>query len=236
MSLLTIVQQAMVLCNLPQPTSAFGNPDATVQQFVAFAQDIGDEVVDRFFWKNLNTGGSYTGDGATTLWPLPSDYSQLSPGFVLVSSLYPLLPLRGPILNEELALMKALPTQPLRPVWRPIGSTLEIWPALATGEIATYNYYSVNWILQRGTTPGTLWVSDTDVPRFSELILRRGCVWRWKQSKGIDYAEDFRSYELTVDRSASRDDTDRMVSMSNTAVISEHWWPGYISDNSNVPP
>jgi len=230
MSLLTIVQQAMGLCNQPSPTSAFGNTDPTVQQFVAFAQDEGDEIINRYTWKQLNTPGTITGNSSTTLWPIPSDFSQLSLGLKFFSSLYPLLPLYGPITNEDLAALKALPTQPIRPVWRFIGSNIELWPAVATGEVITYNYYSTNWIQQASGGVSNIWSADTDTARFSELMLRSACVWRWKASKGLDYAEDFRKFEKRLVRANGRDDTGRVISTTREPNLGEDVWPGTITD------
>lgn len=231
MSILSTLQLAMPLCGLPQPSQAVSSTDPTVQKFIAFAQDIGDELRERFFWRNLNIAGTITGDGTTTLFALPSDWGVLSPGQKFFSSVYPLLSLPGPITNENLAAIKVLPTFPTRPVWRIIGGTIEFFPALGLGEIVTFNYYSSNWVSNAAGTvrqPGFL--LDSDFSMIDEIVLRRGLIYRWKQSKGLDYAEAMRSYEMSLDRAAGREDAERIVSMSRHTQNVDNWFPGTITD------
>ena len=115
MSILSVLQLAMPLCGLSQPSQAVSSTDPNVIKFVAFAQDIGDELRERFFWRNLNIAGLIMGDGTTTLFALPSDWALMSSGQRLFSSLYPTLPIYGPVTNEQLAQMKASPVFSWRP-------------------------------------------------------------------------------------------------------------------------
>src|SRR5258708_39047167 len=114
MSILSTLQLAMPICGLPQPAQAVSSTDPTVIKFVALAQDIGDELRERYFWRNLNIAGQLTGDGTTTLFALPSDWAQLSPGQSFYSSVYPLLELPGPVTNETMAALKASEFVPTR--------------------------------------------------------------------------------------------------------------------------
>lgn len=230
MSLLSTLQQAMPLCGISAPAQAVSSTDPTVQKFVAFAQDIGDELRERFLWRNLNIAGTITGDGTTTLFALPADWGALSPGQQFFSSLYPTLPIYGPVTNEQLAQMKSAPSFPTRPVWRIIGGTLEMWPALGAGEVVTFNYYSTNWIANAaGTQRQASFLLDSDFSMIDEIVLRRGLIWRWKASKGLDYAEDFRRYETSLNRAAGREDAERIVRMSSPALDLDGWFPGTIT-------
>ena len=40
-----------------------------------------------------------------------------------------------------------------------------------------------------------------------------GLRWRWKKEKGLDYAEDFRTYEMQVEDAIGRDGGRKPVSM-----------------------
>ena len=235
MSILSVLTTAMPICGLPVPAQAVSSTDSNVQKFVALAQDLGDELAERFWWRNLNIAGQITGDGTTTLFALPSDWGVLSPGQKFNSSVYPLLPLPGPVSNETLSALKVLPSFPTRPVWRIIGGTLEFFPALGAGEVVTFNYYSTNWVSNAGGTqrqPGFL--LDSDFSMIDEKLLRRGLVYRWKQSKGLDYAEDFRSYQISLDRAAGREDAERIVAMSSSMPVDDgSWFPGLIIDGTD---
>jgi hypothetical protein len=230
-TVLSVLATAMPICGLPVPAQAVSSTDPNVVKFVALAQDIGDELRERFYLRNLNIAGQISGDGSTTLFTLPSDWSALSPGQKFFSSRYPLLSLPGPVSNEDMAMLKVLPSFPTRPVWRIIGSVIEFFPALGLGEIVTFNYYSTNWVSNAAATirqPG--FQLDNDYSLIDEIVLRRGLIYRWKQSKGLDYAEDFRSYQMSLDRAAGREDAERIVSTSNGSVVDlDTWFPGLIT-------
>jgi hypothetical protein len=229
-SILSCLQLAMPLCGLPQPAQAVSSTDPTVIKFITLAQDIGDELRERFFWRNLNIALQLTGDGTTTLFALPSDWAEFSPGQRLFSSVNPTLPIYGPVTNEQLAQMKSSPSFPTRPVWRLVGGTMEIWPALGSGEIVTGNYYSTNWVSNAAglvRQPGFL--LDTDFSMIDEIVLRRGLIYRWKESKGLDYSTAEANYQRSLDRAAGREDAERIVSMAAKPLDLDGWFPGTVT-------
>lgn len=242
MSLLTIIQQARLRTNQSKPTTAFANADTGIQQMIALLQDIGDEVAERNQWQALNISGTITGDGTTTIFPFAIgtlidqttpeatdvDFGGLSNGLRFISSLVPLLPLIGPVTNEQMAAFKAFPLGLIRPVWRVINGNFEFFPALAAGEIATFNYYSTNWILNSAGLRAKVWAADTDTPLLDPKILSSGLEWRWLKAKGLDYGEEFRRYEMRIDRADGRQDTRRDVSMSRRRTGGYDTWPGLI--------
>lgn len=237
MSILSIVQAAAIRCGItPFPTSAVSNTDQNIQQLVIFAQDAGRELMERANWVNLDTAGTVTGDGISTLFLLPQDWDRFSPSDksprgALVSNKFPLWPLEGPINTEDLNLLKALPASTLRPVWRIIGGALEIWPALALGEIVTFNYYSSFWIMNAPRTVSrATWQADDDFGLINEDTTMKGSLWRWKASKGLQYAEEFRSYEQSLARNANQQMTERVVSTSRKWLPNEKMFFGTITD------
>jgi hypothetical protein len=206
-----------------------------VQQLVIFAQDTGRELAERARWVNLDTAGTVTGDGVSTLFLLPQDWmgfspSDKSPRGALVSSKFPLRPIRGPINTEDLNMLKALPASTVWPVWRIIGGALEIWPALALGELVTFNYYSAFWIMNAARTcRGRRWQADDDFGLINEDTLMEA-VCRWKASKGLQYAEEFRAYEQSLARNAGQQMTERVISTSNKWLPNEKMFFGTITD------
>jgi hypothetical protein len=212
--------------------------DQNVQQLVIFAQDAGRELLERVNWVNLDTAGTVTGDGVSTLFMLPQDWvrfspSDKSPRGALVSSKFPLMPLAGPINTEDLNMLKALPASTVRPVWRIIGGALEIWPALASGELVTFNYYSSFWIMNAARTVSrATWQADDDFALINEDTVMKGAVWRWKASKGLQYAEEFRAYEQSLARNAGQQMTERVVSTSRKPMLGEAIYLGTITDLS----
>ncbi|RUV16958.1 MULTISPECIES: hypothetical protein [unclassified Mesorhizobium] len=231
MSLLTIVQGAALRVGLPQPATAIASPDTTIQQLVAFAQDAGDDLQERWKWRNLKSANvTFTGDGVTATFPLPADFDTLSPSDTFVSSAYPTLTLPGPVNEDDLLRMKAVPVTVQPSCWRLIGGNIEFYPVLGAGEIVTYVYASAPWILDaNGTTRKLTWAADTDTSLISERLIRLGCIWMWKRAKGLDYAEEFNTYERSFNINAGQEDTDRVIDTSNSPQPADSWWPGTIT-------
>lgn len=230
MSLLNAVSDAMLLCGLPQPSNIVSNVDPTVQKFLAFAQTEAEITRSDFNWRNLNIAMTITGDGTTTMFALPSDFERILQGQALWSQKYPSIPLQGPISSQDLLALRALPVMPVRPVWRLIGGQLEIWPALANAEIVNGEYRSTNPIVSSdGSTRKPRWTDDADYALFPEIILRLGLIWRWKQSKGLDYAEDFKTYQLEREKKAGHEAGGKIVRMTNTWNMGLDQYPGIIT-------
>lgn len=237
MSILSIVQSAAIRAGItPVPTAAVSSTNQDVQQLVLFAQDAGRELMERANWVNLDTAGTVTGDGISTLFQLPQDWTRFSPSDksphgALVSSKRPLVPLYGPINTEDLNLLKALPASTVLPVWRIIGGALEIWPALSLGELVTFNYYSSFWIMNAARTVSrATWQADDDFGLINEDTLMKGVVWRWKASKGLQYAEEFRAYEQSLARNAGQQMTERVISTSHKLGFGRATFLGTITD------
>lgn len=240
MSLLTIIQKAALRAGFATvPPAAVSSTNGDVQQLVAFSEDTGRECFERANWVNLDTAGMVIGDGISTLFLLPPDWQRFSPSDksprgALVSNKYPLLPLYGPINTEDLNELKALPASTVRPVWRVIGGALEIWPALASGEQVTFNYYSSFWIMnQARTMTRDVWVADDDFSLINEDTIKLGTIWRWKASKGLQYAEEFRAYEMSFARNAGQQMTERVVSTSRKPMPGQAIFLGNITDLSS---
>jgi hypothetical protein len=236
MSLLTICQGAALRCNFGTvPSQAYSSTDTSVLQLVAFAQDTGRELLERANWNGLKNQALITGDGSSTLFTLPSDWMRLcpsdkSPMGALISLARPTIPLIGPVNDEWLNQMKALPTYPAYPVWRIVNNQLEIWPALSSGEVVQFWYFTKNWILQYSTSNYvSSWTNDNDTSVIDETLIMKGAIWQWKRAKGLDYAEEFRAYQLSVERNAGQQDNERVVSTSDHSVNSENFWPGQMS-------
>lgn len=229
MAILNVIQSASLRCGLPSPSGAVSATDLITQQMVSFAQQEGDETASSFDWRQLKIALTITGNGSTTLWPLPADFERFLPGEAFFSSMYPTIPLIGPMTDEEFLAAKALPVMPIRPIWRLIGTNIEIWPALANGEVINSQYRTLNWILGADATAKSTFTLDSDTIRFPERIITMGVVWRWKRAAGLDYAEEFRTYQMERDKIAGHDAGNRTIHMSHRTRIPDNYWPGFIT-------
>lgn len=223
-----MVSNARLRLNQAAPVSVVGSADTGVVQMMALLQDIGDELAERNFWQALDTPATITADGTTVLFQFPTAFGGLSPGLQFQSTLYPTLPVIGPVTDEQMASFKALPVTPLQPVWRVIDGQFEFYPAPASGEVYTFNYYSSMWVQSAAGDLQLSWEADTDISLIDEKILTTGLEWRWLKAKGLDYSEEFRRFEMRIARADGRQDTRREVSMSSRLVGGPGSWPGVI--------
>lgn len=240
MSLLTIIGDMRQRLGLGATTQVIGAADSTgIPQTLALLQNIGDELEERAFWQSLNNGGTFTGDGTTTLFDFPvgcgldtDSFAQLSPGLQFVSSSYPSFQIVGPISNEQLARLKAFPSAVYPSVWRVIGGQFEFYPALKKNENMTFNYYAKNWI-KSGTAQSprhvARWASDSDTALIDESMLGNFLEWRWLAAKGLDYAEAFRRAEQSFDRADGRQATPRVIDTARQVYNTDNMILGIIT-------
>lgn len=230
MSLLTVVKKACAVCNIAVPSAVISSTDQNIQQMLYLAQMEGDESAASYDWRNLKTKITLAGDGTTTLFQLPSDFDHFMMGVPLISSAYPTIPLPGPISDDDLMRLKALGYAAPVSYWRLIGGAIEVWPAIGAGVTVTGEYRSNCWILASDRlTRLPEFASDDDLPLIPDRVLLLGLIWRWKAAKGLEYAEDFRTWDMERQRASGHDVGNRTISISR-ANPSAASWPGTITD------
>ncbi len=234
MSLLSIVQGVALRCSYQQPTVAIASADSNVQLMVACVQDIGDELIERWGWQALKirVPVTFTGDGATTAFTMPSNVANFGPASTFVSSAYPTLTMPGPVNEEDLLRIKALPVMVQPSCWRQVDNQIEFYPPLAAGEVASYVYAQNSWIMNASGVPYATpeFAADTDTVVLSERLLRVGAIQLWRRRKGFDYAEEMEDYEAALNRIAGQENTGRSIRMTQSAPLPDNMFAGTITD------
>lgn len=89
---------------------------------------------------------------------------------------------------------------------------LHIFPVPTVADTIAYDYIiNTPALANDGTTYKTAFTADNDTYLLGDRLLTLGVVWRYKQAKGRDYAEDLKNYELALaakyraDRGAARE-------------------------------
>jgi hypothetical protein len=195
MTLLSTVQNAMALCSLTPPSVVYTSTDDIVKQMVRLLYVEGRELLERHDWNILATARTFTCSAvnAQTGQP-PSDFERFARGAKIWNADNQ-WELTGPVNADEWneAIIRDVSALPM--YWRMIGGVLNIEPPV-NGTNLRYEYVSNKWIKQAGTTLATTLSADTDTFVFPERILELGLVWRFKQAKGLDYAEDMRTHGM----------------------------------------
>jgi len=66
-----------------------------------------------------------------------------------------------------------------------------------------------------GSTDTPAWVNGSDVALLSEDLLVLDLIWRFKQNKGLDYAEDMGTFEREKEKVMARDRGPSIVSTAS---------------------
>jgi hypothetical protein len=214
--IVTQVTRLLPLSN--EPTTIVGNSDAQVKQLLALIQEEGDDTLERWEWNALMVDWTFaiTADPHTQIFP--TDFNRFLQRASMWRSGSLLTPLTGPVGPDQWHRLLTLPgTFP--GYWRPFGGAIQV-TGVSVGETVTIPYISQNWILDiNGTTKKRLWAADSDTPLIYDNLVVLGGRWRWKQSKGLEYAEDFASFERRAEARSSADRATRPISTAMPANV-----------------
>jgi len=122
------------------------------------------------------------------------------------------LPIVGPVSESNWQTLQAFPVTGPYLQYRIQGGHLYIDPTPSANS-AAFEYKSTYFCESAAGVGKARWSADTDVGRLDENIMSLGIVWRWLKRKGLDYQEDFITYEKRIEAAISRDKSKRVLNM-----------------------
>jgi hypothetical protein len=217
MSLLTIIQDFCDVTGLPIPTSVYGTTDTQVSQVRAILEEEGRDLSKRGAWQGITYEATLTTTAAEDQGAMSTIASN---GFNYIkkdtfwdrTDRLPIIPMN----DGEWQTMKAIVTTGPRYRFRIRGGKLLLNPTPSAGHTLAFEYASKNWILGAdGVTYKRKFTLDTDEVLLPEELMLMGLRWRWKKEKGLDYAEDFATYESQVKDALGRDGAKQTLHMDH---------------------
>lgn len=220
MSLRTIIQNACDRMGLPRPATVVGNLDQTVRVLLGLAQVEGKELARRREWQALTVDATFTSVSSEQqdATAIPADFDRF-----IEDSFWNRTrrrPLSGPLRPEEWQSLKATVAPAVVDVFRLRGGRIHILPVPSAGDTYAYSYVSKNWCSSDLAVPQDRWASDTDAAILDEELHTLGVVWRFMQSRGLDYAEDYRRYQEQVFAAGARDGGKRRLNLASESAFS----------------
>lgn len=216
MSLLTIITYMCGRTNVPVPATVYGSTDQQVIQMMRLLEEEGNDLARRHPWQGITFEATHTTTAAedqgamTTI--ATNGYRDIKNGTFWDRSSK--LPILGPLSDQEWANFKGMATTGPRYHYRIRGGKLLINPTPAASLSWAFEYASKNWILGAdGTSYRQYFLLDTDTSLLPEDLVLLGLRWRWKKEKGLDYSEDFSTYEHQVKDAMGQDGGKRPLSM-----------------------
>lgn len=208
-TLLQIITASCDELGIQRPTTVVGSSDQQVQQLLALANREGQELSAREGinggWPQLVKEHTITTVSSQADYAFPSDLQYFVNTTAWDRSQK--WPLRGPISPQEWQVLKSGTIGSVGPRTRFRIKAGEIFldPTPATsGDTLVIEYYSDTWCESSAGTDQRLWAADNDVPLLPDDCFILGLIWRFRRAKGLDYQEEFNSYEALVTRELGR--------------------------------
>lgn len=206
MSLLTLIQETCDLLALPRPLVVIGSPDLQVRQLLALAIVEADELFGSFNWQKLLRQKTFiTVPQAEQLDAVPEDWDRFIPNsFFNRTTRRPVL---GPVTPQLWQNIQANP-QINRVIlaYRERDGAFLVTPNPPADQTIAYEYVTRNWAHNADETESyQVWQADTDSSWISEKLIKLGLRWRWKQTKGLPYAEEYDLYQQQKEQMQARD-------------------------------
>lgn len=212
---LQIIQTACTRIGILPPNAAITSQDALVQQMVSLCNLEGQTQAKRYQWQSLQKSVTFTTANAE----IQGLMSVLAPGwkFILNDTIWNRTqrwPIRGSISPQSWQEMVAMQLTSPWSQYRIMGDVLHFYPFPDAGATCAFEYVTKNWVTTTGGGSSNRWTTDQDISVLDDDLLIGGVVWRWKSAKGLDYAEDFASYERDLADAMSRDGTKPILRMN----------------------
>jgi len=217
MSLLTVFQQACTSgIALEKPAAVYGSTTREHVELANIANEMAAMIAASHEWQILNKIATITGDGTTEDFSLPSDFDRMLDKSQLWSTSLetPLSPISD---RDQWLELDIKSFDFVINAWIIYGGQIHIKPALSTGVQVKYWYQSNLWGLN-GATPISEFTADTNTFRIDERLLKLGIIWRWREMKGLPYAEDLATYERLLAKLAMRDKGSRIIRLGKAVL------------------
>lgn len=213
MSLLTIVQTACQRIGIASPTVVVGSSDLSVIQLFALVNKEGKQLSTgasvglSYDWQALQTEASFTSVATESQGAIAT----IAPGYkaMITGTIWDRtrrLPAYGSMSPQDWQNYQAWGISSPFPKYRIRGGLLRLLPVPAAGDAYYFEYQTKYWCTDStGVTLKPAFTADTDIASLDEDLITDGLVWRWKHAKGLDYAEDFTSYQRDANTAILRD-------------------------------
>lgn len=236
---ITLLAAAQAFCartGLRNPTALVGSQDQTFQQILALANEVLEELVDRWIFEELINETTFI---STAIENQGSIYTIAPNGFdrIIEETIYDRtqkIPIYGPIGPQAWQQAKAF--VPIGPVYRYRirGGNLLFNPTAAAGHTCAFEYVSKNIV--RDTVSGLYkpyFTADTDEFFLNERLLMQGLRWKWKAEKNFPYAQEKDLWETSCLNEANRSgskpkvyqDAGQMDGIMPVIIVSPGSWP-----------
>ena len=190
-----------------RPVTVVDNTDPIARQLLALAQREGKQLMRMSDWAILKKEHTFSTSSGTAAYALPSDFDRLVLETSYNRSDNDIL--TGPISSAEYQLVNhgmatTGTTEKFRLKAASNALKFELDPTPSSTQTIGFEYVSSQFCQSSGGSGQAAWAADTDTGILDETTMEMGITWRFKQAHGLDFAEDFRQYQLEVRQAIAR--------------------------------
>lgn len=198
MSALTVIQDACDELGIAAPSAAFASTNQQVIQLCGLANREGKDLYKKHQWQRITAQQTFTTLAQETqTLAIPADFDRFVNDSMWNRSIA--RKVYGPMTEQQYQMYAAFPIfTAVNPAFIIRGNAYIMQPAPSAGNTIAYSYVKKYWCTDSGGTGQTALTADTDIILLPEDLVTLGIIWRFKKSKGFDYAEDFRTYEKQI--------------------------------------
>nr|WP_041296551.1 hypothetical protein [Janthinobacterium sp. Marseille] len=219
LSCLAIIKTVCRRIGILAPNAAVGSTDPQIIQLLAISEEEGQDQADRYNWQSLQTEAIFTTVATQVQGPL----STIAPNcdYIVNNTIWNRTlrrPVYGPKSEQDWQQVVAFQINGPFNAYRIINDQINFYPDPVAGQTCAFEYISRNWVNTSVAATSSVWTNDADTPKISDQLMILGTVWRWKQAKGLDYAEDFAKYERRMADAMGRDGSKPTLNLTGQSM------------------
>jgi hypothetical protein len=218
MTTLSVIQDACTSgIALEKPTAVFGSATREHIELASLINEAGYMIAAAHEWQTLNKIATITGDGSDETFALPSDFDRMLEKSQLWSSSLetPLTPISD---RDEWLGLDVQSFDFVTNAWIIYGNQIHIKPALASAVTVKYFYQSHHWAQTSALVNVDEFSADTDTFRLNNRLLKLALVYKWREMKGLPYAENMADYQDLLAKLINRDKGSRIFRIGKAVM------------------
>jgi len=222
MTILSMCQNVADFTGFERPTSVISNTDPIARQLLALAQREGKQLMRVSDWAILKKEHTFSTSNGTAAYALPSDFDRLVLETSYNRSDNDIL--TGPISSAEYQLVNhgmatTGTTEKFRLKAASNALKFELDPTPSSTQTIGFEYVSNQFCQSSGGSGQAAWTADTDTGILDETTMEMGITWRFKAAHGLDFAEDFRQYQLEVRQAVARNGSSPVLQLDDARKL-----------------
>lgn len=202
MSLLSVGQSVAKRVGVSSPASLIGATGASEVRLLDALQWAAEYILDDHPWQQLIKLDTFSGDGSTTTFALPSDFHRLPHANALWNSRT-----QAPLTEISADTILGIDVRSVPYVYgayTKIADQIRITPTMESGETTKYYYISNLIASPESGDDAAEFAADTDTFVLGENLLENCAVWRWKSLRGLPAEQAYSDYRRALGKAIER--------------------------------